>query len=492
MRLGPTVCIRVQFTTGWTKWYTLQLILCWDCHVFAASIGLTGFCNTAGFRVRFAFFRLVFKLETMAQLSEEAQMMLQSVTQAAKAAADAAQALRESNVQQLAKSTGFAEANKTVQCPKEFGSPVSAEDQNGWSDFAFAFKQWLCFADTAFTADLDFVEEHSDVAVTYKDTAEGKASEQRSKKLYAILSGIFRNRPLRLLRQVADNNGLEVWRQLHSLYTPKTKVRSMAILGTIMSFPAFSKERTLLEQIQVLERLGDECQKTTGANISEDILQTILVRSLPKAVQQHIQLGMPNTTLYQEVRERVVAYEKVSSTWSKDRILMECGAGSLGAVTSYAAGSDTGPSPMEVNLLQKGKGQKGKNAGKGKGQDSGKGKSSYGKGKGKGQDSGKGKGPNKGGGKAQSRGNAAGQTKQKLDANICAYCGKHGHWQRDCYKKKADQQAQQGQVRVVGEAVDNKQDTAHSTASFSTGSGSQAVRLVSVRASDHMLDTLRT
>ena len=146
---------------------------------------------------------------------------------------------------------------------------------------------------------------------------------------------------------------------------------------------------------------------------------------------------------------------------------MECGAGFLGAVTSYASG-DTGSGPMEVNLLQKGKGKKGKNASKGKGQDSGKGKS-----------------PNKGSGKTQSKGNAAGQTKQKLDANICAYCGKHGHWQRDCYKKKADQQAQQGQVRVVGEAVDNKQDTAHSTASFSTGSGSQAVRLVSMRAPDH-------
>ena len=181
----------------------------------------------------------------------------------------------------------------------------------------------------------------------------------------------------------------------------------------------------------------------------------------------------------------MISYERVSSAWTKERILMECGAGSLGAVTSYASGDDTGSGPMEVNLLQKGKGKKGKNASKGKGQDSGKGKSSYGKGKGKGQDSGKGKGPSKGGGKAQSKGNAAGQTKQKLDANICAYCGKHGHWQRDCYKKKADQQAQQGQVRVVGEAVDNKQDTAHSTASFSTGSGSQAVRLVSVRAPDH-------
>ena len=207
-----------------------------------------------------------------------------------------------------------------------------------------------------FTADLEFVEEHSDVVVTFKDTAEGKASEARAKKLYAILAGILKNRPLRLLRQVTSSNGLEVWRQLHALYVPRTKVRSMAILGTIMSFPVFSKDKTLLEQIQVLERLGDEYHKTTGTNISEDILQTILVRSLPKAVQQHIQLGMSNTTTYQEIRERVISYERVSSAWTKERILIECGAGSLGAVTSYASG-DTGSGPMEVNLLQKGKGK---------------------------------------------------------------------------------------------------------------------------------------
>ena len=61
VRLGPTVCTWAQFTTGWTRWFTLQLILCWDCHVFAASIGLTGFCNTAGFRVQFAFFQCGFQ-----------------------------------------------------------------------------------------------------------------------------------------------------------------------------------------------------------------------------------------------------------------------------------------------------------------------------------------------------------------------------------------------------------------------------------------------
>ena len=171
----------------------------------------------------------------------------------------------------------------------------------------------------------------------------------------------------------------------------------MAILGTIMRYPSFSKDRTLLEQIQILERLGDEYQKTSGVNISEDILQTVPVRSLPKAIQ----LVMTNTTSYQEIRDRVVAYEKVSSSWTKDRILIECGGGPIGAVTSYASASDSGPTPMEINMAQKG-GKKGKGPVKGKGKDNGYNVKS--KGKGKSYESGKGKGFGKNRTKGQSKG----------------------------------------------------------------------------------------
>ena len=66
----------------------------------------------------------------------EAQMILASVQQAAQAAADAATALREASQN---RSGGFAEANKTVQVPKEFGSVTSSEDQSNWADFAFFF-----------------------------------------------------------------------------------------------------------------------------------------------------------------------------------------------------------------------------------------------------------------------------------------------------------------------------------------------------------------
>ena len=59
--------------------------------------------------------------------------LLQSVQQAAQAAAQAALALKESN-KRRGNNFGFSEATKVVQCPKEFGSAVSSEDQTSWSD----------------------------------------------------------------------------------------------------------------------------------------------------------------------------------------------------------------------------------------------------------------------------------------------------------------------------------------------------------------------
>ena len=72
--------------------------------------------------------------------------LLQSVQQAAQAAASA-QALKDANERC---STGFDEASKVVQCPKEFGTTSTTENQSMWSDFAFSFKQWLFLADNGF------------------------------------------------------------------------------------------------------------------------------------------------------------------------------------------------------------------------------------------------------------------------------------------------------------------------------------------------------
>ena len=216
--------------------------------------------------------------------------MIQSVQQAARAAGDAAQALRNIGLQQ--RPGGNSGENKIVQCPKEFGATISAEDQNSRPDFSFAFRQWLCFADAAYSGDLNYVEEHSDTPVTYMGSPEGQTSKPRSCKPCVILAGILKNRPLRTLRGVPESNGTEVWRQLHAQCVPRTRVRTMTmpILNASMGFPTFSKEKTLLEQVQMLERLGDEYRKAFGSDIFDDIL---LNKQLPCPVQQHIQLVPP-------------------------------------------------------------------------------------------------------------------------------------------------------------------------------------------------------
>ena len=407
-------------------------------------------------------------LVTVAMATAEqfnAAAILQAVQQSAQAATAAALALKEANER---RTNNFGEASKIVQCSKEFGNQNSTEDQTAWSDFSFTFRQWLFFADPAYENDSKQIEEHPSAAVVFAENAMGAASKERSRKLYSILAGILKFRPLKVLRQTEPANGLEVYRQLSSLYAPKTKGRSLALLNALMSYPRFSKERSTLEQVQNLEKLADEYRLSSGRDISDDILLSTLIRVLPRNVQPHVQLTMREDSTFAEVREQVVAHERISCSWTRDKVLQGVGAAPLGAVTSYSSG-DTGVAPMEINLI------KGKSKGKGKNSDKGKGKGkpSFQKGKGKSKSNEKGKG--KGGtGKGYVDSFKGGQKSAyigKVDMNTCAYCGKTGHWQKDCHKKQRDMQSKQ--VRVVEEVTS---ETATTTVS-SVNAGS--VRMVS-------------
>ena len=237
---------------------------------------------------------------------------------------------------------------------KEFGHATTLEDQSQWRDFAFSFKSWFFFAEPAFEVVIQYVEDHPAVPVTYQDNPSGAVSRERPRKLYSILAGILKQRPLKTLRQVGDANGLEVWRQLHGLYMPKTKGRALALLNALMGTPAFTKERTCLEQIQNMEMLSEEHRKASGQEINDDILLSTLIRVLPRHTQQHIQWPMDEQSSFAQVKGKVLAYERVSSTWTKDRVLADTGIAPLGAVSSYA--NDGGASaPMEINMI-KGKG----------------------------------------------------------------------------------------------------------------------------------------
>lgn len=69
-----------------------------------------------------------------------------------------------------------------------------------------------------------------------------------------------------------------------------------------------------MEQVQSLERVKDEYQRSTNTAISDDLVVSILLRVLPKNIQQHLHLQMTSTTLN---------YEIASSSFSAGRIHAE-------------------------------------------------------------------------------------------------------------------------------------------------------------------------
>lgn len=87
-------------------------------------------------------------------------------------------------------------------------------------------------------------------------------SDEMTSRSKAMLVGLSRTRSLKVLRcEVSGRNGYEVYRQLLKLFKPSTKLRSMALLSALMSLPAFSKDKSLYDPIQRLDRLIAECQR---------------------------------------------------------------------------------------------------------------------------------------------------------------------------------------------------------------------------------------
>ena len=279
-------------------------------------------------------------------------------------------------------------------------------------------------------------------------TKEPEHVQIKGRKLYAVLSSLLKNKPQTLLKQVESRNGWEVWRQLQNIY--------LAVLNALTGALSFTKDKTLQEQVFALERISAEYTRVSGNAVGEDVMLGTLLRCLPQAIRNHVQLVMTDKSTYSQVRAYVLSYEITATSWSPQRVQQALG------VTSTSHKDEQGPAPMEVDMVT----DKGKGKGKGKSKDKGKGKGHQGKtGEGKSKDKGKGKGGKKGG---------------NVDSQSCFYCHKKGHWKRDCRKLKSDiakgivTSDANGVVRAVEQVGDNA-SVAASTAAVSTVAPSRSV-----------------
>ena len=102
------------------------------------------------------------------------------------------------------------------------------EEVSTWSDWALIFKNYIAFMDPRYLEDFVWSEQR-DGPIREGEYEVGSDKGRRAVKLRSILSSYFKNRPLKILRSVVNNDGFEVWRRLVSELQPTSRSRSLAM-----------------------------------------------------------------------------------------------------------------------------------------------------------------------------------------------------------------------------------------------------------------------
>ena len=319
---------------------------------------------------------------------------------------------------------------RVLQAPSAFDARNRDEELARWANWSWQLEAWLGTLDNGFAQAMDLIRAQGSMEIEMATLSE--KDKERSQLLFGILSGLLHERGKRLLRSIKDRNGYEAYRALLVDLLPGNRSRMLALLQLINQWPGFDAKQGFAQQMMKLESAFNEYDTQSPQPLSEDIKIACLLRCVSGQLKQHLNVAVTDKTKYADLRALVLRWDNAQTRWD------------TAVAAHYALGDgkgSQGPQPMEIDsigaLTWKGeKGKKGKGKfGKGKGKD---GKSKHKDGKGKGFAGKQSWGwPNRS--KSDKGGKGKPSAVQGDQRDVCLYCGKAGHWKRDCRKYKADQ-----------------------------------------------------
>ena len=118
----------------------------------------------------------------------------------------------------------------------------------------------------------------------------------------------------------------------------------------------------MLEQILNFERLVGQYESSSGNTYPSDLKAATILRCSPQRIREYLQLSLKEDSTYADIREAVLAHERVTKGFSTEQILKQV----------QTSGEHDTSAPMEMDRIfkggkdNKGKGKKGDGKGRGR------------------------------------------------------------------------------------------------------------------------------